>query len=116
MKLREIVNEIIEAYMGSQISNFLKFQFISKIYKYIILKSSSFYGFVKTDPLAEDKEFLRWFIRTELREEKAREIISLYFFSPYALEFLLIVLIYYIHVFPDEAKTVYAFMSNIGFL
>ena len=102
--------------MGSQISNFLKFQFIRKIYKYIIRKSSSFYVFVKTDPLAEDKEFLRWFIRTELKEEKAREIISVYFFSPYALEFLLIVMIYYSHAFPDEAETVYAFMNNIGFL
>jgi len=64
MKLREIVNRIVSVYMGSQINNFVKFQFITKIFKYIIQKSSSFYLFVKTDPLAEDKEFLRWFIRT----------------------------------------------------
>ena len=102
--------------MGSQISNFVKFQFINKIFKYIIQKSSSFYAFVKTDSLAEDKEFLRWFIRTQLKEQKGIEIISVYFSSSYALEFLLIVMIYYSHAFPEEAETVYAFMTNIGFL
>lgn len=86
--------------MGSKINNVLKFEFITKIFKYIIKRSANFYIFIKTDSLA-DREFLRWFIRTELKEEKGKELISLYFSSSFALEFLLIVMIYFNDTFPE---------------
>lgn len=72
LKLADIINALIEIYVYSNINNPDKFNFLLSLYKHIIIKSSSLFTFIITNFLANQSEFLYWFVETELRLEKAK--------------------------------------------
>lgn len=52
VKLSNIFNSVVEVYLDARMSNTHKYEFIIKLFKFIIQKSSSFFSFVATRQFA----------------------------------------------------------------
>lgn len=72
LKLSQIFDIIVEVYLEAKMNNIHKYEFIIRLFKFIIQKSSSFFSFVATRQLAFEKNFLYWFVKSELKIEKAK--------------------------------------------
>lgn len=116
LKVAEIINGLIEVYAQSQMGNLLKFEFMLRVYRHIVLKASSLFAFILTNYLAEQPDFLYWFVETELRMDRGKDIVETYLSNQFSVEFLLVVVIYYMHQFPARVAEVAALMRVINLM
>lgn len=112
--LCKVFNSLVEVYMQSSVYNLLKFKFVLSLYKEILKKSASMFGFLSTATLTGDQDFLHWFLGKELSDDKEEEALQTYFKDQHSLQFLLVLVIFCCVQLPERAEHVARFMRAIN--
>lgn len=113
-ELCKVFNSLVDVYMRSSVNNLTKFKFVLTLYKEILSKAASLFGFLSTATLTDDHDFLNWFAGRELSEEKEEEALQTYFKNQHALQFLLVLAIFCCVQLPDRTEHVSRFMRSIN--
>lgn len=81
----------------------------------MLASSAAVFSFLATDALASE-DFLNWFFALEMTMERGKEVLECYLKNTASLEFLLVMIIYYISRFPQNVQPVASYMSWLGLL
>ena len=112
-----IFDKLINTYSRSQIPNHVKFEFVLHLFRFVLQKAPILFGIMTcTNEIQDNQNFLRWFVMKELRFENQQEIIEVYLSNKYALEFLLLMMLYNIYFFPNMAQELAGLMRSVNLL
>lgn len=112
-----IVDKLIATYLVADMSNYKRYEFVLELIKFVIHKASVIFGMMKcTDELQVDLGFMEWFFLKELDINNQIELVQVYTSNKFALEFLLLMMIYIISNFPDKANYLASLMRAINLL